>query len=300
MQGGAQQGGWRFDKEAHLRCDGCDQIVRGNLERHLGQKPTCRAAYDAKTPMKEEKPTLESSVDNLAKRQCQVLFDVSGMRNEDLVGAASLSRLKEDFVPAWVESSIDDSLKEISQELGEQVAEKTKRVMRKNFDFFAGMRTQAQEESLLAKTIPVLKTFEHDIAGGEKKDRIDAISIHEWLQLLLRHDKTAADIIVDRSEAWKRGDCAGPAPDVISDFDEAKLFRKGRFGRKATPAEANDLRVFAIVAYDGLELVSRALGDKKGNHSAAMCYLSIGDPPALTSSHAHPLTPPLYPPPLHR
>ena len=279
------------DPLSHLRCRGCNKVVKGSLARHLGKKPICRKMYDLNTPRDGDVPSeLEETIEaGLRKRQCRVLFDVSKMRNEDLCPAASLDRMKESN-DMWVSLATHGVSDEIASTMGGQVALKIESVIHKHFNFYKGMHTQAQEESLLGKVIPLLEPV-HYMIGDNSKDRIDGIDLLQWFQLLVRHDEVARNLIVGRSESWKRGECEGDCPDIISDFDDAGLFRKGRLAKRATAAQKNDLRVYAIVGMDGVELLGRALGDKRGNHNTEMVYLSIGplallpSPPPPTHTH---------------
>ena len=252
------------------------------MTQHCGQKKKCGEYLRGLGPPAElEEPEEEPELGGCSSKQSSsttaVCSDLTDLRVDDCVPEATMHRVK-GAVGRWRDAAHKVSMSEIEKaaKQGPLSPEVVGDIFQKQLDFFKNLRSEKQEKAVLKESIDLLEPS-HFKVGAQAHERVETINIHDWLQMIIRHDVVARKHIVEASDFWKTG-AAAAEPKVINDLTQGSVFRESAFAQKATKAQRNHLRILLVRSYDGLELC-KALGPKHGKHNEAMFYAAIGNLP---------------------
>ena len=84
-----------------------------------------------------------------------VFRDIASLYWRHLISDTKM-KLFRDAVSRWVEAAVEQVETELAAQLGAQVAKVAASIVRKRFDFFDGLQTEAQTRSYAAHVLPMI------------------------------------------------------------------------------------------------------------------------------------------------
>ena len=265
---------------------------RGKSLSHHFSKTKCRYSRPSVEPETMASSEAASNVnDPYPDRMRAIVFrDIASLYWRHLISDTKM-KLFRDAVSRWVEAAVEQVETELAAQLGAQVAKVAASIVRKRFDFFDGLQTEAQTRSYAAHVLPMIPALTINRFGPST--HASGIMLVDWLTALLRFDPTARANIIATSERWKSGVCQNQQ-EVLRGIDDGAAFREHVFARTAPdrPGEPPTIKVGLVISNDDFEILDPCKHNA-GKKKLSGFYAAIANLPVqLRFSHSYlcPLT----------
>ena len=244
---------------AQLECSHCGDACRGSLEYHYRWNEACKKKRDAEVgicePCGDEDDELFITLMQVSEQQRSMADALSKLRYDrsfngpDVEAAKVMARTAIRVHNARAAAALKHFLRpgvnadDVAAAL--DAAEHVDSV-------FSGVDTPKLEMAVLRKMHPFVEP---------RRVRLDADSLvvsfplASLLTRMLQHNQKVREAVIAKSEEWKTGRLYRQAPESFSGLDSGTALRNHRgLMRKATAAEARDIRIGGLLYWDEIEV----------------------------------------------